>query len=461
MNFSILLVDDEESQREPIKGFLQKKGYDVLPAASFGEARTLFKEHLIDLVITDFKLKDKTGLDVLREIKSVNPMVPVVVMTAYGSVDDAVKLMKLGAYDYLQKPIELDELLIIIRKAEEYLHLKSENKQLKQQLSEKFSFESIVSRSEEMEVVLNMAGRVADSKATVIIRGESGTGKELIAKAIHYSGDRKSKPFITVNCAALPETLFESELFGHEKGAFTGADKPRTGKFEMADGGTLFIDEVGDIPPAVQVKLLRAVQFGQIEKLGSSKTIELDVRIITATNRNLEEMIQKNEFREDLYYRFNVIQIKIPPLRERKADIPALVNHFIEKYSSVNGKNIKTISKEAMNLLMKYDYPGNIRELENIIQRAVVLTRNSIISLNDMPKALTESGFTGSDETDLGKTESGDLNHSVEQLEKSMIEKALKKTGGNQSKAAEMLNISERTLRYKLSKYKFYNKDLL
>jgi two-component system NtrC family response regulator len=452
-NTSILLVDDEESQREPIKGYLVKKGYQVITAASFDEALLLFKDNLVDIVITDFKLQGRTGLDVLKEIKSINPMIPVVVMTAFGTIEDAVNLMKQGAFDYIQKPIELDELLLTIEKIEELSSLKSENKQLRQQLNEKYSFDSIVSQSGDMESILNIAGRVANSKATVLVRGESGTGKELIAKAIHYSSDRKDKPFVVVNCAAMPDTLFESELFGHEKGAFTGADKIRIGKFEMADKGTLFIDEVGDIPLAVQVKLLRAIQFGQIERLGSNKTISLDVRIITATNRNLEEMIQKNEFREDLYYRFNVVQIQIPPLRSRKIDVPSLVNYFIEKYALQNEKKIKSISKEAMSCLMKYDFPGNVRELENIIQRAVVLTRSNVISLVDLPNKITEPEYLEF-EFNVDKLELGDMNLKVEQMEKALIDKALKKTGGNQVKAAELLNISERTLRYKLSRYK-------
>lgn len=454
MNFSILLVDDEESQREPIKGFLLKKGYQVISASTYDEAILLFKENLIDLVVTDFKLKSKTGLDVLKEVKAINPIIPVIIMTAFGTIEDAVNLMKLGAFDYLQKPIELDELILNIEKAQEISNLKSENKQLKHQLSEKYSFDSIISQSGEIESVLNIAGRVAESKASVLIRGESGTGKELIAKAVHFSSDRKDKPFITVNCAAMPDTLFESELFGHERGAFTGADKQRIGKFEMANGGTLFIDEVGDIPPTVQVKLLRAIQFGQIERLGSNKTLNLDVRIITATNRNLEEMIQKNEFREDLYYRFNVVQIQIPPLRNRKIDIPSLVNYFIEKYSKINGKNIKSISKEALNSLMKYDFPGNVRELENIIQRAVVLTRNNIISLVDLPNSITEPTYFEFSNFSIEKLELGDLNRKVEDLEIALINKALQKTAGNQVKAAELLNISDRTLRYKLSKLK-------
>ncbi|MFW5701673.1 MAG: sigma-54 interaction domain-containing protein, partial [Bacteroidota bacterium] len=299
---------------------------------------------------------------------------------------------------------------------------------------------------------LNIAARVAPSKASVLIRGESGTGKELIARAIHQSSDRADRPFVVVNCAAMPDTLFESELFGHEKGAFTSADRQRTGKFEEADGGTLFIDEVGDIPLMIQVKLLRAVQFGEIMRLGSNKVIRPDVRIITATNRNLEKMIREGEFREDLYYRFNVVNIDIPPLRSRRLDIPPLIDRFLEKFAGMNKKDVASLSKEARDALMKYDFPGNVRELENIIQRAVVLTREEVITLEDLPDYV-KKGNALSGESEIGEISVGDLNEKVEQLERQMIEKALDQTGGNQSKAAELLNISERTLRYKLSKY--------
>lgn len=451
--FSILLVDDEASQREPIKGFLENQGYIVFSAASYQESVNLFKNNNVDLVLTDYKLKDKSGLEVLSEVKSLNPMVPVIVMTAYGTIESAVNLMKQGAFDYIQKPIDLDELLISIEKAEELTNLKAENKQLKQLLSVKFNFDSIISQSGEIEAILSLASRVAPSKATVLVRGESGTGKELIARAIHFASERKDNSFVVVNCASLPETLFESELFGHEKGAFTGAERQRTGKFELADKGTLFIDEIGDIPLNIQVKLLRAIQFGQIERLGSNKTISTDVRIVAATNRNLEEMIKNGEFREDLYYRINVFPIFIPPLRKRKVDIPVLVDYFIQKYSLQNDRQITGISKEAMHALMKYDFPGNVRELENIIQRAIILSRNSIISINDLPSLVS---LQHKSEYSINNNffEPGDLNIKVEELEKRLIDSALEQCGGVQTKAAEILNISERMLRYKLKKYK-------
>ena len=302
-----------------------------------------------------------------------------------------------------------------------------------------------------MEEVLNTAARVAESKASVLLRGESGTGKEVIARAIHEASDRRDKPFVVVNCAALPETLFESELFGHEKGAFTGAERQRIGKFEQADGGTLFIDEVGDIPLLIQVKLLRALQFGQIERLGGDRTLSLDVRIVAATNRDLEAMIRDGQFREDLYYRLNVVTITIPPLRKRKADIGPLVQDFIRRFAELNSKAVHSISREAMDALTRYDFPGNVRELENIIQRAVVLSRGEALTTHDLPPNVQHAHSTPS-RLSLGEIGVGDLNEAVAALEQAMIEKALEESGGNQVKAAALLNISERTLRYKLTR---------
>jgi len=454
-NFHILLIDDEESQREAIAGFLKKKKFIIQTAESCDEGMDYLKNNHVDMIVTDYKMPDKTGKDVLRETNEISPGTPVVVVTAHGNIDIAVDLMKEGAYDYIQKPIELDELLQIIDKAQERQFLISENQMLREELREKYAFDSIISESGEMEEVLNTTGRVARSKASVLIRGESGTGKELIAKALHYASDRKDKPFVVVNCAAMPETLFESELFGHEKGSFTGASKQRIGKFEAANGGTLFIDEVGDIPAQIQVKLLRAVQFGQIERLGGSETIDLDVRIVSATNRSLEEMIENGEFREDLYYRFNVVTINIPPLNKRRLDIRPLTEHFINKYSKLNGKKVVSITGEALEVLVKYDFPGNIRELENIIQRAVVMSRDEVLSLNDLPNL---DGIPKSKSSDDCKPEIGSLTQKTENLEKAMIKESLDISGGNQVKAAEMLEITERTLRYKLSKYQINNK---
>ena len=335
-NLSILLIDDEISQLTSLKSFLSRRNHTIYTAENGSDALDIIHKNLIDVALTDFRMPGMNGLEVLKEIKKINPEIEVVVTTAYGNIDQAVDIMKSGAYDYLTKPIDLDELENLLFRIKEKKNLLKENKYLREQLKEKFKFDSIISQSGKMEDVLNLVGRVANSKATALIKGESGTGKELIAKALHFASSRKDNPFITVNVAALSENLMESELFGHEKGSFTGAIAKRIGRFEEANKGTLFIDEIGDIPLNIQVKLLRAIQFGEIQRIGSNNTEKIDVRIIGATNRNLEEMIEQGEFREDLFYRLNVVSVDIPPLRERKEDIPLLIEHFIKKYSQIN-----------------------------------------------------------------------------------------------------------------------------
>ena len=447
--FTILIIDDEEAQLISLKSFLSKRGYEVFTKTSGKEGLNIINNNVIDLVLSDFRMPEWNGLEVLKKVKELNPEIDVVIMTAFGNTDDAVQIMKAGAYDYLNKPVDLDELENLINRIKEKHYLVNENKQLKEQLKEKFKIDSVISQSGEMEEVINTAGRVAKSKATVLIRGESGTGKELIAKAIHFASPRNDKPFITVNVAAITETILESELFGHEKGAFTGANQQRIGKFEQANGGTLFIDEVGEIPLSIQVKLLRAIQFGQIERLGGSKTISLDVRIVAATHRNLEEMISKKEFREDLFYRLNVVSINIPPLRSHKTDVHLLTDHFIKKYSDENEKDIKGISKEAMDKLMKYDFPGNIRELENMIEHAVVMSRSENISISDLPKQID---FVN-EQAILDPTNIEDGHDAkMKAFEIVLIGEALKSTNGNQSAAARKLGISERHLRSRLEK---------
>ena len=450
-NGTILVIEDDSPQLQTLTGFLEKQGFSVTGSPSGVEGIRIVIEQPIDLVLTDYKMPDKNGMDVLREIKGINPEIAVILMTAFGNVEMAVEAMKEGAFDYLTKPIDLDELEIIIKKSLEKKRLVSENMELRRQLADRYRFDEIISGSSEMEEIINMAGRSARSKATVLIRGESGTGKELIAKAIHYTSPRKDGHFVPVNCAALSENLLESELFGHEKGAFTGADKQRKGRFEQADGGTIFIDEVGEISVSAQVKLLRVLQEREFERVGGNETVLVDVRVITATNQDLEKMVERGNFREDLFYRLNVISLRIPPLRDRKNDIPPLVSHFIAKYASENDKEIEDISKEAMDILMKYDYPGNVRELENAIERAVVMTRGTIITTEDLPIhiriAQSESGSIYSEMK--GKS----LPEIVEHLERHLVADALAKTDGNQSKAAEILGISERNLRYKLKKY--------
>jgi len=453
--FTILIIDDEEAQLISLKSFLSKRGYEVFTKTSGREGLNIINNNVVDLVLTDFRMPEWNGLEVLKKVKELNPEIDVVIMTAFGNIDEAVNIMKAGAYDYLNKPVDLDELENLINRIKEKHFLVHENKQLKEQLKEKFKFDSVISQSGEMEEVINTAGRVAKSKATVLIRGESGTGKELIARAIHFASQRNEQPFVTVNVAAITETLLESELFGHEKGAFTGANQQRIGKFEQANGGTLFIDEVGEIPLSIQVKLLRAIQFGQFERVGGNKTINLNVRIVAATHRNLEEMISKSEFREDLFYRLNVVSINIPPLRNHKTDIQLLVDHYIRKYSKENEKDIKGISKEAMDKLTKYDFPGNIRELENMIEHAVVMSRTDHISISDLPKQLDfVSGQSILDPTNIEDGHEAKMRA----FESAMINESLKSTNGNQSAAARKLGITERHLRSRLEKLDLKNK---
>ncbi len=446
---TILVVDDEESQLHTLSGYLSKQGYTVFEADCGEKAFELVEREQVDLVLTDMRMPGLTGMELLQKIHSLNPEIDVILMTAFSQVDEAVATMKLNARDYLQKPIDLDQLDFIIEKALERRNLISENRELRQALQEKYDFKTIISGSGAMDQVLNTAARAAQSKATVLLRGESGTGKEVIARAIHLAGERGAMSFIPVNVAAVADTLIESELFGYEKGAFTGAERQKPGCFELADGGTLFIDEVGDIPLASQVKMLRVLQDHSFQRVGGEKTLQVDVRVIAATNQDLEKLIKENRFREDLYYRLNVICIRIPPLRERRSDISLLIDHFIQKFSKEENKRINAVSKEAMDLLMKYHYPGNVRELENIIQRAVVLTRTETISKVDLPPFLNNQ----EGETNLSPTSDLPLLQQVARLEKSAIQAALRQADGNQSAAARSLGLTERNLRYKMKKY--------
>jgi two-component system NtrC family response regulator len=395
------------------------------------------------------------GFILLPELKRRNPEAVVVMMTAFGTVNTAVAAMKEGAYDYLTKPIDLEELLLLIQRVEKEIALIRENRQLKEELREKFRIDFIITASGKMEEALNLVARVAPSQATVLILGESGTGKELFARAIHYAGPRAGKPLVKVNCAALPENLLESELFGHEKGAFTGAVARRVGRFEQADEGSIFLDEIGDLSPALQSKLLRVLQEKEIERVGSNQTIKIDVRVIAATNRNLEEAIRKGAFREDLYYRLNVVTLSLPPLRERKEDVPILIDHFLKKYSRENKKEVFSLTKEAKDLLLHYDYPGNVRELENIMERAVVLSRGETLTSQDLPLNLRESKSETAPEK---SREGGSLPETLETLERQLIQSALERSGGIQTRAAEELGINERVLRYKMKKYKIAEK---
>jgi two-component system NtrC family response regulator len=448
---TLLVIDDEAVQRETLSGFLKKKGYDVLEAENGSSGIELVKSKIIDLILTDFRMPDMNGMQVLKAARSINPELDVIVMTAYGSIESATEAMKFGALDFLTKPVDLEHLELIVTKALERRRLVSENKQLRQQLADKLRFEEIVSASPEMEQVLNTVALVSSSQATVLIRGESGTGKELVARAVHFASPRREKPFVAVNCAALPENLLESELFGHEKGAFTGADRQRKGRFELAHGGSVFLDEIGDLPQPVQVKLLRFLQERVFERVGGNQTFQADVRIIAATNRELETMRRDGTFRDDLYYRLNVVTIPIPPLRQRKQDIMPLVERFLRKYADQNRKPVPGISREAVDLLLKYDYPGNIRELENIIEQAVVLCRDDTITSANLP--FTVQGLQS--ELPSGGDETAGFDERVATFETRLIKDALVRCDGIQTKAADLLGMSERHLRYKLKKYGF------
>ncbi|GAB4289234.1 MAG: sigma-54 dependent transcriptional regulator [Ignavibacteriaceae bacterium] len=449
MNESILIIDDEQTQRDVLAGFLKKKKYNVFTASSGEEGISILSKNQIDIVLSDYKMPGKSGLEVLKEAKQINPETGFVIITAFGTVENAVKAMRAGADDYISKPVDLDELELLLDRIIEKKNLRSENYYLREQLKEKFRIDSIISQSPKMEEVLSIAARVAGSKATVLITGENGTGKEVLAKSIHYISPRNDKPFIAVNIPALSVNLVESELFGHEKGAFTGADRMRIGRFEAADGGTIFLDEIGDISPEIQVKLLRVLQEQQFERVGGNTLVKVDVRIIAATNQDLSKKISEGSFREDLYYRLNIVGISIPPLRERKEDILPLSEHFIRKFSEENQKPNISLSREAVDLLMKYNFPGNVRELENIIERAVVLARGNLITSADLPMSV--KGFIPEKNAPLPGT--GTLNEQVEALEKKLIYDALKESGGNQTKAGKILGLTERNLRYKLKKY--------
>ena len=445
---NILIIEDSQSQREMLRDFLLKEGHLVTDAENGEKGIMMVQSGHFDLILLDYKMPGMNGMEVLRQIKAINPEIDVVIITAYSTIETAVGAMKAGAIDYITKPIEFDELLFLVDRVAERRTLIRENDIMRQQLKETgVTTDKIIYRGASMRELINMAGRVAPSRTTVLLQGESGTGKELMARLIHQLSPRLNNSIIVVNCGALPETLLDSELFGHEKGAFTGASVRRIGRFEEAEGGTLFLDEIGDISPPVQIKLLRFLQEREFQRLGGNQTIHADVRIISATNRILEARVKEGLFREDLFYRLNVVVMSLPPLRERKEDIPALIDHFLKRYSQVNGKDIIGLTSEAQDVLLKYDYPGNVRELENIMERAVVIAREELISLEDLPFRDTDG---------LGnavKSDAGILRKSIEELERQMITAAMEKAGDHQTKAAEALGISERMLRYKLKKY--------
>ncbi len=440
---SILIVDDERKMAVVLQAAFEEDGYAVEIAQSGEDALAKFRQNPVPLVITDLKMPDMSGIDVLEAVKKLRPDAEVILMTAYATAQTAVEAMKKGAYDYVIKPFSLEELKLRARHVFEKRQLEQHNRQLQNELQEKYSIENMVGRSGKMQDVYKMVHKVAPSDATVLILGESGTGKELVARAIHYLSPRRDKPFVAVNCAALPENLLESELFGFEKGAFTGADRRKLGQFELAGEGTIFLDEIAEMTPAIQVKLLRVLQNREFMRLGGTEVIEMKARVIAATNQSLEELIQDGRFREDLYYRINVFPIMLPPLRSRKEDIPDLVQHFLQKY-----KPGAEITAEAMAVLQRYDWPGNVRELENVIERALIMAGDQPIRPEDLPAQLSSRPSVATDAFDIP-----DEGIDLEEVEKRLLFRAIEKAGGNKTRAAQLLGITRRKLYSMLERF--------
>lgn len=432
---------------------LSEGGYEVITAESAEAALKIVRKNDLDLVITDMKMPKVSGIALLEELKRLYPEIPVIIMTAFGTVEKAVEAMKKGAFDYIMKPFKNEEILVTIAKALELRRLVTENRRLRQDLQQKYRFENIVGNSRAMQVIFELIEKVAQTRATVLISGESGTGKELIARAIHHRSPRNQGPFISVNCGALTETLLESELFGHEKGAFTHAIAMRKGRFELAESGTLFLDEVGEMSPALQVKLLRVLQEMEFERVGGSRTIRVDVRMVAASNRELKAEVEAGHFREDLFYRLNVVHLEMPPLRQRAEDIPLLVVHFIQKYATENTRGEIRIDPEVLKVLVRYSWPGNVRELENVIERAVILCSNNVITMTDLPPSLESSTSEMELNIDRLVPIHIPLPEALDRIEELMIRRALTQSGQVQVRAAELLGITKSLLQYKLKKY--------
>jgi len=447
-NEKILIVEDDDKMLGLLRKVLARHGFSVTTCTRGWEALEKAGQDVYDLVISDIRMPGMTGLDLLKSIRSLSPDTYVILMTAFGSVDSAVASMKQGAYDYITKPFKMDEFVILVRKALEEQKLRQEVKTLRAEVQHKYSFGNIIGKSQPMQEVYTLIKRVAFHKTTVLITGQSGTGKELVAKAIHYNSPRSDFPFVVVNCSAIPETLLESELFGHVQGAFTGAISSRKGLFEEAERGSVFLDEVGNIPPSIQVKLLRVLQEREIRRLGGAENIKVDVRLIAATNVDLYEEVRKGQFRDDLYYRLNVVHINLPSLRDRPEDIPLLIQHFLNKYSHEYGVGEKQLSKEALRILMDYEWPGNVRELENCIERAVTLGRHETIKPEDLPSHLANAAHESVQVPELPE------NLTLKELEIEYIRKILTKTGGNKVKAAAILGINRRTIYRLAQQYK-------
>ena len=448
---TILIVDDEKNYLVVLEALLGPEGYEIVTVDNARDALGLIRESDLDLVITDMKMPGMNGMELLYEFKKIKPELPVIMMTAYGTIEMAVEAMKKQAYDYITKPFKNEELKLTIKKALENYRLIKENRLLNEALSDRYKYGNIIGKSKPMLEIFDLIGKVAQSKASVLITGPSGTGKELIAKAIHYNSNRKNRPFISINCGALTVTLLESELFGHERGAFTGAVSMKKGRFELADTGTLFLDEVGEMPPPLQVKLLRVLQEMEFERVGGTKTIKVDVRVLSASNRDLKEDIDNGLFREDLFYRLNVMNIDVPLLCERLNDIPLLVKHFIEKYGSEEGQKKTELDSEVWKALYNYNWPGNIRELENVIERALILNSDGVIRLEDLP-----AEFSGKqEELDVDRfiPPNAPLQETLEQVEEKLIRRALDICNNVQSHAATMLGIKKNLIQHKMKKY--------
>lgn len=442
----ILVVDDDDLSRGYLSEALQRNGYSVDNASDGQEAVSLTDKQNYDMLFLDMRMPRMGGMKVLERVKKTSKETTVVIMTAYGSIESAVEAMQKGAYDYIIKPFSVDNIELLLKRVQERQKLIDENKYWRSKLDSNVENEFVIDKQSKMFEVLNNVKRMAQSKASVLIQGESGTGKEIIAHSIYSHSQRNSKPFIKVNCAALSESLLESELFGHEKGAFTGADLKRMGRFELANGGTLLLDEISEVSPKIQSKLLRVLEQEEFERVGGSKTLKVDVRIIATTNRDLEQEIEKDNFRQDLYFRLNVIPVIVPPLRERREDIPVLAEYFLEKFKTGTDTPLKRISKEAIDILVKYDWPGNVREIKNLIHRCTVMIDSEVLMPEHFENMLKVNKPRTNSELSVGQT--------IEDVERELIYKTLEKTGGNKTRAAEILNITARTLRNKLSRYK-------
>ncbi|AJE02892.1 sigma-54-dependent transcriptional regulator [Geobacter pickeringii] len=449
-NRRVLVVDDEENLRHMLRVMLRRSGYDVDEAADGADALVLARRAPYDFILCDIRMPVLDGPGFLRAAREEGLPCTVVMMSAYGTIDTAISCMKEGAYDYISKPFKNDEILLVLRKAEERERLKSENRRLRHEVAREYSFGNIVSRSARMREVFRLIEKVAAVKSSILILGESGTGKELVARAIHYNGVRRAGPFVAVNCGAIPENLLESELFGHVRGAFTDAIADRRGLFEEAHGGTLFLDEIGEMPLSLQVKLLRVLQEGEVRRLGGAKPVQVDVRVVSATAKDLPAEVAAGRFREDLYFRLNVLSIALPPLRERMEDVPFLVTHFVGKHGEELGRRDAKVAPEALKLLMGYDWPGNVRELENCIERGLVLSEGGIVGIESLPPVVRRGGAAPLSGL---PTDALSLKKAEELLEREYIRRALDTTDGNRTHAARLLEISHRALLYKIKEY--------